>query len=120
MIQPRKISCTNPPQGTMGTPITINGVFDSVISQAITNIQSYFAPATMRIVDTENCFLIGQGIGSKTPYDGPIYGSHQLQQDNPGGDVTVLQPACFRYVSIIGHPAHGIFDSATASAVLRI
>ncbi|MCL4352494.1 MAG: hypothetical protein M1318_07605 [Firmicutes bacterium] len=72
----------------------------------------------MRIVDTENCFLIGQGIGSKTPYDGPIYGSHQLQQDNPGGDVTVLQPACFRYASIIGHPAHGIFDSATASAVL--
>jgi len=65
-------------------------------------------------------FVFGQGVGSHTTYGGPQYGLRELQQGDRGGDVTILQNRlnCFRYSAIIGHPANGVFDAATARAVL--
>jgi peptidoglycan hydrolase-like protein with peptidoglycan-binding domain len=113
------VSTMNPPQGPMGTPITISGVFDQATVQAVTNIQSYFGLAVDGVVGPATFFVYGQGVGPNTTYGGPVYGSRQLQTGSSGGDVTILQNRLngFRYASIIGHPANGTFDSATAAAV---
>ena len=116
------LNTMNPPQGAMGTPVAVTGVFDRRTAQAISHTQSYFGIPATGIVDTDTYFLIGQGVDSHTTYRGPAYGSRQLQQGKSGGDVTILQNrlSCFRYASIIGHPANGVFDSATANAVLAL
>ena len=110
----------NPPEGPMGSPITINGTFDTATTQAVKNIQSYFGLTADGIVGPATYFVYGQGVGADTTYGGPVYGSRQLSQGMSGGDVTILQNRlnCFRYSSLIGEPATGTFGSGTASAVL--
>ncbi|MCL5116043.1 MAG: peptidoglycan-binding protein [Firmicutes bacterium] len=110
----------NPPLGPMGSPISITGTYGSSTVQAVKNIQSYFGLSADGIVGPNTYFVFGQGVGSHTTYGGPVYGSRQLEQGMSGGDVTILQNRlnCFRYASIIGKPATGTFDAATASAVL--
>lgn len=110
----------NPPEGPMGSSISITGQFDSSTTTAVKNIQAYFGLTADGVVGPQTYFIFGQGVGPYTTYGGPVYGSRQLQQNNSGGDVTILQNRlnCFSYASIIGHPANGDFDEATASAVL--
>jgi peptidoglycan hydrolase-like protein with peptidoglycan-binding domain len=110
----------NPPQGPMGQPVPITGRFDAATRQAVLNIQSYFGIGTDGVVGPATFFLFGQGVGAFTTYGGPVYGSRQLEPGASGGDVTILQNRLntFRYAKIIGHPANGVFDSATAAAVV--
>lgn len=110
----------NPPQGPMGSPVPITGEFDSATRTAVVNIQDYFGLAVDGVVGPQTFFAFGQGVGSLTTYGGPVYGSRSLTPGDRGGDVTILQNRLntFRYASIIGHPANGVYDAATASAVL--
>ena len=114
------LKAMSPPQGPMGSPITIDGVFGAETGQAVLNIQSYFGIAATGVADDDAYFLFGQGVDVHTPYGGPVYGSRQLTEGTTGGDVTVLQNRlnCFRYSVIIGSPADGTFGPTTAQAVL--
>lgn len=114
------ISTMNPPQGPIGSTIAIDGKYGSDTKAAVKNIQSYFGISTDGITGPNTYWLYGQGVGPHVTYGGPVYGSRQLQQGCSGGDVTILQNRLnlFRYASIIGQPASGMFDSATASAVM--
>jgi peptidoglycan hydrolase-like protein with peptidoglycan-binding domain len=116
------IATMNPPQGPMGAPITVDGDFGPNTRTAVRNIQSYFGIGVDGVVGPNTYFLFGQGVGSHTTYGGPAYGSRELQQGDQGGDVTILQNRlnCFRYSAIIGHPGNGVFDAATAHAVLAL
>lgn len=110
----------NPASGPIGTAIDITGAFDNSTTAAVKAIQTYFGLTSDGIVGPNTYFVFGQGTGSHTTYGGPVYGSRQLQQGDAGGDVTILQNRlnCFRYSSIIGQPATGFFDAATARAIL--
>lgn len=110
----------NPPQGPMGSPINITGTYDASTVAAVKNIQSYFGITVDGVAGANTYFLFGQGVGGHTTYGGPVYGSRQLSVGNAGGDVIILQNRlnCFRYASILGGPATGTFNSATAAAVL--
>ncbi len=110
----------NPPLGPMGSPIPITGRFDAATRQAVRNIQSYFGLSVDGIAGTNTYFVYGQGVGPNTTYGGPVYGSRSLSQGSTGGDVTILQNRlnCFRYASILGGPADGVFGTRTAGAVL--
>ncbi len=110
----------NPPEGPMGSPINITGTYDASTVAAVRNIQRYFSIAVDGVAGPNTYFLFGQGVAGHTTYGGPVYGSRQLSVGNVGGDVTILQNRlnCFRYASILGGPATGTFNSATAGAVL--
>ncbi|MDA8346303.1 MAG: peptidoglycan-binding protein [Thermaerobacter sp.] len=110
----------NPPLGPIGSPITLDGIFGPNSRQAAINIQSYFGLSPDGVVGPNTFFVFGQGVGAHVTYGGPAFGSRTLSLGMTGGDVTVLQNRlnCFRYASLIGHPANGIFDAATATAVL--
>jgi len=110
----------NPPLGPMGSPITLDGIFGPESRQAAINIQSYFGLSPDGVVGPNTFFVFGQGVRSQVTYGGPAFGSRTLSQGMSGGDVTVLQNRlnAFRYASILGHPANGFFDAATAAAVL--
>jgi peptidoglycan hydrolase-like protein with peptidoglycan-binding domain len=114
------LTAMNPPQGPMGGPITADSVFGPKTQAAVRNIQSYFGLTVDGAIGPNTFFVYGQGVGPNTTYGGPVYGSRSLSQGMSGGDVTILQNRlnCFRYASLIGHPADGSFDSATAQAVL--
>ncbi|MCY0886134.1 MAG: peptidoglycan-binding domain-containing protein [Firmicutes bacterium] len=114
------LATMHPPEGPMGSPVPITGTFDAATGQAVRNIQSYFGLPATGVVDAATYFLFGQGVGPDTPYGGPAYGSRTLQAGAAGGDVRVLQNRlnCFRYAGILGRPADGVFDGATAAAVL--
>jgi peptidoglycan hydrolase-like protein with peptidoglycan-binding domain len=114
------VETMNPPQGPMGTTVPLTGTYDAATVQAVQNIQSYFGIAVDGIAGPNTYFLFGQGVGAHTTYGGPVYGSRQLSVGSTGGDVTILQNRLnlFRYASLVGHPANGNFDSATAGAVL--
>ncbi len=112
----------NPPEGPMGSPITITGTFDIRTRQAVCDIQSYFGLSVDEVVSSQTYFVFGQGVGPNTTYGGPVYGSRELSLGDHGGDVKILQNRlnCFSYASeIIGRPADGVFDRATADAVGR-
>lgn len=110
----------NPPQGPMGAPIVLDGIFGPKTQGAVRNIQSYFGLAADGIIGSSTYFVYGQGVGPNTTYGGPVYGSRSLSQGDAGGDVKILQNRlnCFRYAFRIGRPADGIFDAATSQAVL--
>lgn len=110
----------NPPLGPMGSPIKVDGVFGESTRQAVRNIQSYFGLATDGVVGPDTGFVFGQGTGDHVTYGGPVFDSRDLVQGDSGGDVTILQNRlnCFRYASIIGEPATGTFNAATAAAVI--
>jgi peptidoglycan hydrolase-like protein with peptidoglycan-binding domain len=114
------LATMNPPQGPMGSPIPVTGHFDAATRAAVQSIQSYFGLNVDGVVGPNTFFVFGQGVGPHTTYGGPVYGSRELRQGDRGGDVTILQNRLntFRYASIIGHPADGVFDAATAQAVL--
>lgn len=103
----------------MGSPITVDGIFGPQTQLAVRNIQSYFGPSVDGVFGPNTYFVYGQGVGANTTYGGPVYGSRTLSQGASGGDVTILQNRlnCFRYSTLIGHPADGNFDAATAQAV---
>ena len=109
----------NPPKGPMGSPIPITKVYDAAAVQAVKNIQSYFGLSVDGVAGPNTYFVFGQGVGSRTTFGGPVYGSRQLSEGDTGGDVTILQNRmnCFRYASLIGGPADGVFGPNTASAV---
>lgn len=111
----------NPPQGPMGQPVTPTGIYDAATVQAVKNIQSYFGITVDGVAGPNTYFLFGQGVGAHVTYGGPGYGSRTLSQGSQGGDVTVLQNRLnlFRYSSILGKPADGIYGSRTASAVIQ-
>ncbi len=104
----------------IGPPIALDGVFGASSRQAALNIQSYFGLTALGSVGSNTFFAFGQGVGPNVTYGGPAFGSRTLTQGMSGGDVTVLQNRlnCFRYASILGHPANGVFDAATAAAVI--
>jgi peptidoglycan hydrolase-like protein with peptidoglycan-binding domain len=114
------LATMNPATGPIGSPIGITGTFDAATSAAVKAIQTYFGLVADGIVGPATYFVFGQGVGAFTTYGGPVYGSRQLQVGNTGGDVTILQNRLnnFRYATLIGHPANGVFDSGTAAAVL--
>ncbi len=116
------LTTMNPPTGPMGAPVSVSGTFDAATRAAVMSIQSYFGLAPTGNAGLGVYFIYGQGIGANTTYGGPEYGSRQLTRGMSGGDVTVLQNRlnCFRYASLIGAPASGRFDAATAAAVLAL
>ncbi len=109
----------NPPLGPIGPPIPITGTFDAATAQAVKNIESYFGLAVDGIAGEDVYFVYGQGVGSRVTYGGPVYGSRSLSQGMSGGDVKVLQNRLntFRYATILGGPADGVFGPKTAAAV---
>ncbi len=109
----------NPPQGPIGPPVPITGVYDQATAQMVRNIESYFGLAVDGVAGEDVYFVYGQGVGSHVTYGGPVYGSRTLSQGVSGGDVTVLQNRLntFRYSSILGGPANGTFGAKTAAAV---
>jgi peptidoglycan hydrolase-like protein with peptidoglycan-binding domain len=113
------LSTMNPAAGPMGQPIALDGIFGPEARQAAMNVQSYFNLSPDGIVGPDTFFAFGQGVRANVTYGGPAFGSRQLSQGASGGDVTVLQNRlnCFRYASILGHPANGVFDAATDAAV---
>lgn len=106
------------PQGPLGSPIAITGVFDVQSRQAATNIQSYFGLTVDGIVGPETFRAMGH---DRSAYGGPAFGSRSLAAGVTGGDVRVLQNRlnCLRYAAVLGHPATGIFDTATTGAVTQ-
>ncbi len=110
----------NPASGPIGSPVTVNGTFDTLTTAAVKAIQTYFGLAVDGVVGPDTFFAFGQGVGANTTYGGPVYGSRQLEPGVSGGDVTILQNRlnCFRYSSVLGGPATGAFNAATAAAVL--
>lgn len=109
----------NPPQGPIGPPVTIDGIFGPSTKQMVMNIEAYFGLPVDGVAGPMVYFVYGQGVGPNTTYGGPVYGSRQLQQGVSGGDVKILQNRLntFRYSSIMGMPADGIFGPKTAAAV---
>ena len=104
-----------------GSPIPITGVFDATTQQAVRNVQSYFGLTVDGQVGANTYFVFGQGVGPNTTYGGPVFGSRELTQGMSGGDVTVLQNRLNTfapYARLIGAPANGVFNAATAAAVL--
>ena len=120
-IYNQSIAQMNPPLGPLGQPIPVTGVYDAATRQAVRNVQSFYGISVDGVAGTNTYFLFGQGNGPNVTYGGPAYGSRELSQGDTGGDVTVLQNRLnlFRYASIIGAPADGIFGAKTASAVLQ-
>ncbi len=114
------LTTMNPPEGPMGTPITVDGIFGPQTQGAVRNIQSFFGLSVDGVVGPNTYFVYGQGVGPNTTYGGPVYGSRSLSPGLTGGDVTILQNRlnCFGYAALIGRPADGNFDAATAQAVL--
>lgn len=114
------LTVMNPPLGPMGAPIAIDGRFGADTTRAVSNIQSYFGLTVDGVAGPSTFFVFGQGVGANTSYGGPVYGSRQLETGMSGGDVTILQNRLnlFRYHALVGGPATGTFDSATATAVL--
>ena len=104
----------NPASGPIGSPVALDGIFGSASRQAAINIQAYFGLSTDGIVGPNTFFVFGQG----NTYGGPRFGSRTLQQGMSGGDVTVLQNRLnlYRYASILGAPADGVFGSRTDGA----
>lgn len=113
------LASMNPPEGPMGAPIPIDGIFGAPSQQACRNIQSFFGLAVDGIVGPDTYFVFGQGVGSLATYGGPVFGSRSLSPGTSGGDVTILQNRlnCFRYVHLLGHAANGTFDTATGQAL---
>lgn len=116
------LTTMNPASGPIGSSVTVNGTFDPATTAAVKAIQTYFGLTVDGVVGPNTFFVFGQGVGANTTYGGPVFGSRQLEQGNAGGDVTILQNRlnCFRYASILGGPATGTFNTATAAAVLAL
>jgi peptidoglycan hydrolase-like protein with peptidoglycan-binding domain len=114
------VATMNPPTGPIGSSIPIDGRFGPETRAAVQAVQRYFGLSQDGVVGPNTFFLFGQGVGPNTTYGGPAYGSRQLEQGMSGGDVIVLQNRLnlFRYATILGRPATGTFDAATAAAVL--
>ncbi|PSR24560.1 MAG: hypothetical protein C7B47_14430 [Sulfobacillus thermosulfidooxidans] len=107
----------NPPNGPMGSPIPITGVFDRESQKAAANIQSYFGICVDGIVGPQTYRVMGQ---DNHAYGGPAFGSRNLAAPITGGDVIVLQNRlnCLRYATILNQAATGDFDTPTSKAVL--
>lgn len=110
----------SPVGGPIGAPIAVDGTYNPRTMEAVRNIQSYFGLLADGIVGQQTFFVFGQSVGNHTRYGGPVYGSRQLALQSSGGDVVVLQNRlnCFGYAAMLGGPATGFFNAATASAVL--
>ncbi len=117
----QSLKVMNPPQGPLGQPISVTGIYDFATGQAVRNVQSYFGTSVDGVAGPNTYFLFGQGVDDHVTYGGPRYGSRTLSQGNTGGDVTVLQNRLnlFRYSSILGGPADGIFGPKTTAAVAQ-
>jgi peptidoglycan hydrolase-like protein with peptidoglycan-binding domain len=115
-----RLSTMNPPQGPMGSPIPITGMFDPSTRDAVVNARDDFGLAVDGVADSQTHFAFGQGVGSHATCGGPVYGSRSLTPGHSGGAVTILPNRLntFRYAAIIGHPANGVYDAATANAAL--
>ncbi len=109
------LALMNPPQGSLGQPITIDGIYGEETAEAVANVQAYFGLPQSEAVGPDTFALFGQVAGE---FGGPAFGSRPLGPGTVGGDVTVLQNRLntYRYARILGHPGDGMFDTATQSA----
>jgi peptidoglycan hydrolase-like protein with peptidoglycan-binding domain len=110
----------NPPGGPIGSPVDVSGRFDARTEDAVRAIQSYFGLRVDGVAGPDTYFVYGQGVDAHVTYGGPAYGSRNLAVGSQGGDVIALQNRlnCFRYAGEVGRPATGVFDEATARAVV--
>jgi peptidoglycan hydrolase-like protein with peptidoglycan-binding domain/ubiquinone/menaquinone biosynthesis C-methylase UbiE len=106
-----------PPQGPLGTPIAVDGIFGPQTAGAVRNWQSYFGLTVDGVIGPETGDTLGQFDGA---YGGPRFGSRALVPGVAGGDVWVLQNRlnCYEYGQRMG-PADGSFGAGTADAVLH-
>ncbi len=113
------VTTMTPTSGAIGGPIPITGSFDPATKTAVENLQAYFGLTVDGVVGPDTFFVFGQGVGPHQTYGGPTYGSRPLSEGLSGGDVTILQNRlnAFQYAAVLGHPASGTFDEATAQAV---
>lgn len=59
------LTAMNPPEGPMGSPITVDGIFGPQTQGAVRNIQSYFGLSTDGIIGPNTYFVYGQGVGPR-------------------------------------------------------
>lgn len=110
------IEHSNPPEGPLGSPIVVDGIFGRKTEWAVREWQEYFGLSVDGVIGP----VTGATLGQYAPaYGGPRFGSRPLSDGQSGGDVTVLQNRlnCYRYAVDIGQPADGQFGSMTADAV---
>jgi peptidoglycan hydrolase-like protein with peptidoglycan-binding domain len=109
----------NPPLGPLGQPIPVTGTYDAATRQAVRNVEAFFGLAVDGVAGPDVYFAFGQGVGPHVTYGGPPYGSRTLAPGSRGGDVVVLQNRLnvFRYSSLTGGPADGVFGPKTQAAV---
>lgn len=107
------------PAAGLGPGIPIDGTFGGATDAAVRRVQSYFHLAVDGIVGPNTFIAFGQGIGPRTTYGGPVFGSRSLTQGMSGGDVKILQNrlACFKYSTSLGGPPDGLFGPKTKAAV---
>lgn len=113
------LATMNPPQGPMGLPIPVTGIFGTATRAAVLNIQTYFGLTPDGVVGPQTGFVFGLGTGANVTYGGPVFGSRPLAEGMTGGDVTCLQNRlnCFRYAQALRYPADGQFGPRTQAAV---
>jgi peptidoglycan hydrolase-like protein with peptidoglycan-binding domain len=107
--------------GSIAPTAAVTGRYDDLTARAVRNIQAYFGLLVTGTMGKAEYFLFGQGVDNNGTYGGPVYGSRRLYPGSSGGDVVILQNRLnvFRYAATIGHPANGVFDTATTQAVLE-
>jgi len=110
------LALMNPPQGPMGEPILIDGIYGKQSAEAVGNVQSYFGLIEDRSAGPQTYAAFGQ---VSDAFGGPAFGSRVLTTGSCGGDVTVLQNRLntYRYARILQQACHGQFCAKTTRAV---
>ncbi|MBX5466085.1 MAG: peptidoglycan-binding protein [Firmicutes bacterium] len=96
--------------------LSVTGWFDRKSAQAARALQACFGLSPSGEVGRATFRLFGH---IPDAYGGPAFGSRPLKLGDTGGDVVVLQNRLngLRYAALLGHPADGVFATATAAAL---
>ncbi|NMP21951.1 peptidoglycan-binding domain-containing protein [Sulfobacillus harzensis] len=106
-----------PPEGPMGSPIVVDGIFGPQTSHAVHEWQEYFGLPNDGVIGPITAATLGQ---YNSAYGGPRFGSRPIDHLGEfGGDVVVLQNRlnCYHYWAKVGEPADGYFGHKTRDAV---